>query len=209
MTKKNKMRVISIDVDTENREVMLSIEGMSAYTIMQSDFGPLDIAEGDDIDEQIAEEIIYFDEKLRCVKQAFKHLSYADCSSGRLSKKLLQKFSQRASAETVQLLVDHGYLRDAELCAEYARNNYEIKRHGPIRIRRDLYNLGFASEIVSEVLEEYESMDHSENLEFVLSSRFRSRDPQNRQKAFAMLYRLGYPYDDVREAVENYFESEL
>lgn len=203
------MRLISVDTDTENREVTLNIEGSGEYAIMQSDFPALSVSEGDDIDDDTLDTVMYLDEKLRCVKQAFRHLAYADCSSGRLSRKLSPKYSARAVSETVQLLTDHGYLRDAELCAEYARNNYEVKRHGPVRIRRDLYTLGFDSETVSEVMEEYESADHSENLEYILSSRFQSRDPQNMQKAFAALYRLGYPYDDVREAVENYFESEL
>lgn len=203
------MQIVSITTDSENREVTLSVAGAQSYHIMQSDFEAMSLSEGDTIDEDVFKHIVYLDEKLRCVKQAFRHMAYADCSSGRLRKKLLQKFSQPAVTETIKLLVDHGYLRDAELCAEYARNNYEIKRHGPIRIRQDLYKLGFTSEIVSEVIDEFESMDHSENLEFVLSSRFKSRDPQNKQKAFAVLYRLGYPYDDVREAIENYFESEF
>ncbi len=203
------MQIDSVIIDGENREVALSVVGAQCYHIMQSDFDALLLSDGDDIDNQTLERIIYLDEKLRSVKQAFRHLAYADCSSGRLRKKLLQKFSQPAVDETVKLLSDHGYLRDAELCAEYARNNYEIKHHGPIRIRQDLYKLGFSSEVIGEVMNDFESMDHGENLEFVLSSRFKSRDPQNRQKAFAVLYRLGYPYDDVREAVENYFESEL
>ena len=203
------MYLDSIVIDSENREVTLSVAGAQSYHIMQSDLDTLSLAEGDELDAETLDRIIAFDEKLRCVKQAFRHLAYADCSSGRLYKKLLQKFSQPAADETVKLLAEHGYLRDAELCAEYARNNYEIKRHGPIRIRQDLYKLGFTSETVAEVMDEFESMDHSENLEFLLSSRFGSRDPQNMQKAFALLYRLGYPYDDVREAIENYFESEF
>jgi len=200
--------VLNVDIDNETREVTLNLSG-SVYHIMLSDYKALSIDAGDTVEQDVFDSIVYYDQKLLCVKQAFKLMSYADYSSGRLSLKLKRNFDKRVVQETIAILAEHEYLRDADLCADYARNNYEIKKHGPIRIKQDLYNLGFPSDVISQTVAEYESMDHSENLREILETKFASRDPQNAQKAFAALYRLGYPYDDIREAVENYFESEL
>ncbi len=202
------MRLLSVLTDDVNREVSLTTD-CDEFLIMKSDWMSFEIDVGYELCQDDIDRLSYLDEKLRCVKKAFVHLSYGSMSAKRLKDKLRRCFSEEAAEETVRILKEHSYLNDTALCSEYALNSYEVKKHGPIRIKSDLWRLGFTQDDISQAMGELSSYDHDENIQYLLEMKYPLKDVHNIKKAFDYLYRMGYPYDIIKEAVGKYFDAEL
>ena len=87
------MLVIAVCENTEKHEVTIKCSGEN-YLVTQADFLSLEINEGDYLDEAQAELLEQLATKLKCIKSAFSMLSYNDMSSGKLRRKLTQKYDK-------------------------------------------------------------------------------------------------------------------
>lgn len=181
--------------------------GGNVFRITMADFEALGIEDGGVVDGDGLCALEECAEKLSCIKKAQVYLSYRALPTRKLEQKLvLAGYSEDAIEKTVALLIKKGYLNDAELCLDYAVALRDGKRFGVSRLRKELYGKGFSRECVDEALEiafdEYETEDALLEL---LAKKFPSlhgEDRQARAKAVAYLYRMGYSYDDINNAIE-------
>lgn len=145
-------------------------------------------------------------EKLACIKKAFVYLSYHGLSERRLRSKLKTAgFGEGAIDRCIELLVKKGYIDDLALCRETAEALRRSKLYGASRLRKELYAKGFDGDCIDAVLEdgEWDGDDVSAITE-LLEKKFPHLTPDDRDgraKAVAYLYRMGYKYDDINNAV--------
>lgn len=203
------MLVLSICENTEKREVTVKCSGEN-YLITQADYLSLSINEGDFLSEEQVDTLEHAAIKLACIKSAFSMLSYNDMSSGKLKRKLAQKFDKDIASVVTEMLVERGYLNDEALALRYAESFYSSKKWGPARIKNELYARGFGASDINNAIEQFEGYDHSENIRSLLESKYSKKQLADRdtlRKAAAYLYRQGYESSDIYDNINLIFEE--
>lgn len=174
------------------------------YTITKNDFKALGISINDVIDDQKLEEIEQAGLKLKCIKKSMSYLSYGDLSSKKLREKLNKNFEKNIIDTVVSILEEKGYIDDSRLAARYVENYMGIKRWGPMRIRAEMIKKGFKSDDISNVLDETDDDVFIKNIIKIYNDKFSGSDfsdARQKQKFVSTLYRDGYPYSMVSDAL--------
>lgn len=193
------MLIIAIYENSEKHEVTVKCSG-EEFLITQADFRNLDISEGDFVSDEIYSALENAAAKLSCIKSAFSMLSYNDMSSGKLKRKLSQKYDKDIVSEVTDMLKERGYINDSSLALRYAESFYTSKKWGPARIKSELYSRGFSVDDINTAVEELEDKDHSENIRALLAGKYSTEalsDRDTARKAAAYLYRQGYESSDI------------
>ncbi|HAN21626.1 MAG: hypothetical protein A2Y15_05810 [Clostridiales bacterium GWF2_36_10] len=195
-------------IDENNHEANITCGG-SSFLITTSDFERLMLNEGDELDEEAYEQLNEANSRLACIKKAFTYLSYGDMSAKKLTDKLCAKFDKNTVTDVVELLKERRYLNDTELAERFAKSFYEFKHWGPIRIKNDLYARGFLKDDINIACEFLEETDHRDNIKSIISEKYGINSelitPQ-KQKISAYLYRMGYAYGDITDAINSIIE---
>lgn len=203
------MLVITVCENAEKHEVTVKCSGED-YLVTQADFLSMGISEGDYLNEQQIEALEQYANKLACIKSAFSMLSYNDMSSGKLRRKLAQKYDKETAAAVSALMLERGYINDTSLAVRYAENFYHSKKWGPARIKSELYSRGFSSDDIENALESVEDNDHSENIRCLLEAKYTKEQLSDRKcsaKAAAYLYRCGYESSDIYEILNQIYQE--
>ncbi len=177
------------------------------YRITMADYEAIGITDGEGVEDEKASLLAEAAEKLSCIKKAFTYLSYRALPSLKLRQKLKKAgFTEEAIDKTIALMMKKGYLNDYELCVDYAVALRNSKRFGRARLLKELYAKGFTREQTEEAIEAaFEDYDTVAAVTELLEKKFPSlcaEDRQARAKATAYLYRMGYSYDDINNAIE-------
>lgn len=192
-------------VDDNKYETNISCAG-STFVITKADFERLNLNEGDEISDELYEELCESETRLACIKKSFTYLSYGDMSAKKMSDKLCAKFDKDIVSDVVELLKERKYLNDAVLAVKYAKSFYEFKLWGPARIKSDLYKRGFLREDINASCEFLEENDHRENIQRIITNKY-GVDPEKiliqKQKICAYLYRMGYSYSDITDVISS------
>ncbi len=198
----------SVKLFKSDGEALVSISG-EKYRITMADYTASGIVDGAAVDESSLAFLFAASEKLACIKKAFVYLSYRALPVRKLKQKLKTAgFGESAIEKAVDLLLKKGYLDDEALCAEWAKALQRQKLFGLSRLKKELYAKGFDNECIATVLEELENEcdeEYKEDaLKVLLEKKFPSltaEDREGRAKAVAYLYRMGYTYDDINNAI--------
>lgn len=196
----------SVKLLRSHGEAEVSADG-SVFRITIADFELLGIEDGAAADEDGLSALEEAAEKLSCIKKSQVYLSYRALPARKLEQKLKKAgFSEESIEKTVELLIKKGYLNDEELCYDYAVAMRDSKRFGVSRLRKELYGKGFSRECVEDALAKaFEGYETEDPILELLAKKFPSlqaEDRQARAKAVAYLYRMGYSYDDINNAIE-------
>jgi regulatory protein len=138
----------------------------------------------------------------KCRERAMRVIGARPMSEKELYDRLVQKGETPQNAEeTVAWLRDLHLLNDAEYAAMCVRH-YAAKGFGPARIRNELYRRGVPRALWDEALEELPEQD--DEIDRLLRRRLRGdvNDRDAVKKATDWLYRRGFKFEDIREAVE-------
>ena len=130
-------------------------------------------------------------------------LQYGDQSARRLAYKLTAKGVDRETAATAaSYLVAKGYIQEDSTALLRAWQGVR-KGWGVLRIREDLLAHGFSSEAVEGAVEGLAEVDFAENCAGMIRKKYGGvpADKPTRQKLTAALMRLGYEFEEIREAM--------
>lgn len=131
-------------------------------------------------------------------------LSRRPLSAAMLEQKLLDKgFPPEAADYAVQRM---RLLRaiDDEAYAEMLIRSYRNKGYGALRIRQELYQRGVPKDIAAQQLRNMEP--NWEKMHALLEKKLRGdvSDRKQREKAMAALQRRGFPFSEIKIAMDNY-----
>lgn len=119
--------------------------------------------------------------------------------------KLREKGASAEDIETViALCVDYSFINDAEYAGMIVRH-YAAMGYGPGRIRTEFNRRGVPRQLWDAAMEEFP--EETSAIDRLLASRLRGKDASDRreiQKAANALYRKGYSWTDIREALARY-----
>ncbi len=202
-------RINAIYRDDNSNEAVVVCNNIS-YRITVHDLENLNIAEDDNVDDDVVDMLEQAVLRLACIKKAFDYLSYGDLSQKQLRDKLCRKFDKELSADVAELFVERGYVDDARLAERYAETFYEFKNMGLQRIRNELFKRGISRENIEIALERYENCDQTERIYEFIKKKYdvsKLNDIKYRQKVYSGALRAGFSGTEVGEILRN-FESE-
>ena len=141
-------------------------------------------------------------------------LDMRDHSEREIRQKLARKYDEQAVDTAVEKLLDLGLVNDRRYAELLTRELFERKKYGKNRVRSELYRKGIASEIVNEVLEEYENENEPDNVQTIVDiirKKYYNKliDEKSRQRVVAALVRLGYAFSDIRQAMREFSSDEF
>ena len=199
-----------VTLDENRHEALVRCNGAS-YRITAYDYYRLSLEDGMEVNDELLDEILQSEARLSCIQKAFSYLSYGDQSKKRLYDKLHRTFQSTLCAEVVDLMEERGYIDDLRLAERYADNYYSIRSYGPLRIKQELRGKGFSYDTIETVIEPYETLDHSDKIQTLLSQKFsgvRADDYAARKRAVAWLNRQGYSWSDMSETLNSFFQDD-
>lgn len=170
-----------------------------------SDFG---ICSGMEISERKFAEVMEASYKRRAYERALYLLDYRDYSYVEMLEKLSQTYPEDISRETADRLAGNNLINDRRYAENLAEKYCKVKKYGVYRAKQEILRKGIPSETADEVLEEYADCAY-ENIKDIISRKYadiltENPDRKNRVKVMNALVRLGYGYDDIRKAADEF-----
>lgn len=194
-------------------KIHIYIDGEYRLTVDEIFWFSCGYISGDEIDE---EELTAFEEAAgsrRAFNSALNSLDYRDHSEKEIRAKLMRKHGAEYVDEAVEKLIELDLINDRRYAENYARELFEHKKFGKIRIKSELIAKGIASDIASEAVNslfEDEEPDNIQRIVDIIEKKYYNRmnDEVGRKKVFSALQRMGYTFSDIREAMSEFSDDE-
>ena len=194
-------------------KIHIYIDGEYLLTVDEIFWFSCGLVSGDEINE---EELTAFEEAAgsrRAFNSALNSLDYRDHSEKEIRAKLLRKHDADYVDEAVEKLIEFDLVNDERYAENYARELFERKKFGKMRIKSELRAKGISADIgnaaVEELFEE-EEPDNVQRIVDIIGKRYYNRmnDEVGRKKVFSALQRMGYSFSDIREAMSEFSDDE-
>lgn len=185
--------------------VQLFLDGEAAVKLDAQVFLQSGLKPGDQVSDQELFELIQASDARRAQEKALYLLEYRNYSKRELTEKIARTAASREAAQAAAGRMEElGLIDDWRFGEDYARELFSRKGYGARRAAQELRRKGLDQELVQELVEKYGSPEQSgENIRRVLEKKYPGwrEDEKARRRAFAALQRLGYSYQEVREAM--------
>ncbi len=194
-------------------KIHIYIDGEYLLTVDEIFWFSCGLVSGDEINE---EELTAFEEAAgsrRAFNSALNSLDYRDHSEKEIRAKLLRKHNADYVDEAVEKLIELDLVNDERYAENYARELFERKKFGKMRIKSELRAKGISADIANAAVEELfeeEEPDNVQRIVDIIGKRYYNRmnDEVGRKKVFSALQRMGYSFSDIREAMSEFSDDE-
>lgn len=194
-------------------KIHIYIDGEYLLTVDEIFWFSCGLVSGDEINE---EELTAFEEAAgsrRAFNSALNSLDYRDHSEKEIRAKLLRKHDADYVDEAVEKLIELDLVNDERYAENYARELFERKKFGKMRIKSELRAKGISADIANAAVEELfeeEEPDNVQRIVDIIGKRHYNRmnDEVGRKKVFSALQRMGYSFSDIREAMSEFSDDE-
>lgn len=159
---------------------------------------------GRDIDDEKLHEIIALSNERRAKEKALWLISYRDHSKKELADKIRRTCDEDSAQKAVERLEELGLVNDESFARRYAEQLIFSKHMSKRGASYELSRKGIDKELAQEILDNIE-VDEDEEIRAVLEKKYRNLDDEKiRRRAVSALQRLGYGWDSIRRAMDNY-----
>ena len=194
-------------------KIHIYIDGEYLLTVDEIFWFSCGLVSGDEINE---EELTAFEEAAgsrRAFNSALNSLDYRDHSEKEIRARLLRKHDADYVDEAVEKLIELDLVNDERYAENYARELFERKKFGKMRIKSELRAKGISADIANAAVEELfeeEEPDNVQRIVDIIGKRYYNRmnDEVGRKKVFSALQRMGYSFSDIREAMSEFSDDE-
>lgn len=194
-------------------KIHIYIDGEYLLTVDEIFWFSCGLVSGDEINE---EELTAFEEAAgsrRAFNSALNSLDYRDHSEKEIRAKLLRKHDADYVDEAVEKLIELDLVNDERYAENYARELFERKKFGKMRIKSELRAKGISADIANAAVEELfeeEEPDNVQRIVDIIGKRYYNRmsDEVGRKKVFSALQRMGYSFPDIRKAMSEFSDDE-
>ena len=152
----------------------------------------------------------YNDEFLKCKDCAFYYINKRRYTKKELVDKLIKRdYDISVATEVADYLEEAQYIDDFDYARRYIHDAVKIKKHGVIRIKRDLALKGIDRQIIDHVIDSIE-LDIKSVLYDLIELKAISMDlddDKQLNRLYGFLLRRGFKYGDINNALCEYREK--
>lgn len=194
------MKITKIEDQKNLERVNIYIDGEFAFGLMKEIQYKYGLKEDMEIHRQFIDEILLEEEWLKAKDKALTFLSYRQRSEKEVVDKLKREgFSPETIDKTISFLKAYKLIDDLAFAKSFMMDKANISKHGPERIRYDLYMKGIPENVISQVLEDYGD-EYSLALELA-EKKLKSYKNDDRnakyRKLGSFLQRRGFSYECI------------
>lgn len=186
------------------RLVQLFLDGEAAVKVDAETFLRSGLKPGDELTDEELHQLILASDARRANEKALYLLEHRDHSKKELAEKIARTAASREAAQNAaDRMEELGLIDDEAYARRRAKELFERKRYGAMRVRQELRMKGISGELIDELVEEYSGGLAGENIAAILDRKYQGwqQDEKIRRRAFAALQRMGYSYDEIREGM--------
>lgn len=192
------MTVTKIQAVTKQK-YQIEIDGQPAFVLYKGELSRYHIREGQDIAEEVYQEITGQVLVKRAKLRAMHLLQKMDRTESDLYNKLVKSGYPISAVETaIAYVKSYGYINDREYARCYVENQKE--RKGSRRLAAELYQKGISQEIISQVLECTDFSDTKETIRLLVEKKKRGKgelDEKEVRRLFGFLARKGFESNEI------------
>ena len=149
----------------------------------------------------------YSDDFLKCKNCAFYYLNRKRHTKKELTEKLIKKeYDVSVVKEVADYLEEAGYIDDADYTRRYIVDAVKLKKHGIVRIKRDLSIKGIHRDIIDKVINDMDIDTNSVIADLIEKKAFNMdlSDEKQLNRLHGFLLRRGFRYCDINDAISEY-----
>ena len=163
---------------------------------------------GRELDDEQLHDLIRSSESRRASEKALYLLEHRSHSQKELADKISRVTSREAAEAAAQHMVEIGLVNDAVYAKSLAAELLGRRGFSASRVKRELLQKGIDRELVEQILEET-APDPVEKIMELIHKKYGANldDEKGCRRSIAALQRLGYRWDDIRTAL-NQFKNE-
>ena len=176
---------------------------IDAQTLLSSRFQV-----GEEISDEELYELIQVSDANRAKEKALYLITHRDHSKKELVEKIRRTSSQAAAQAAADHMEEIGLVNDQEFARHYAAELFQRKCYSKKRVAYELAQKGIDPDLIEELTEELEP-DPLEQIRGLIERKYLSSlgDEKGRRRAVSALQRLGYRWEDIRRALEEFTPS--
>ena len=187
------------------RLTQLFLDGERAARVDTETFLRSGLRPGDQVTGERLCQLLQDSDANRAKEKALYLLGYRSHSKKELAEKIARAgVGRQAAQEAADRMEELGLIDDGAYARQYAKELFTRKRYGAMRVRQELLRKGIDGELIEEVLAGYGDEDAAQgNIQAVLEKKYPGWEEDDRQhrRAFAALRRMGYSFEDIRQAM--------
>lgn len=149
----------------------------------------------------------YTDDFLKCKDCAFYFLNKRRHTKRELIDKLVKKeYSVTVAREVADYLEEAQYIDDTDYARRFIHDAVKIKKHGLVRIKRDLMLKGVDRFVVDSVVEDLK-LDINSVLADLIETKAYNMDLDDEKqlnRLYGFLLRRGFKYNEINESLYEY-----
>lgn len=144
---------------------------------------------------------------LKCKDCAFYYLNRRRYTKKELIDKLVKKeYEISVAQEVADYLEEANYIDDVDYARRFIHDGLKIKKHGLVRIKRDLILKGVKGHVVDMVIADLDIDTTSVLNDLIEIKAFNVdlKDEKQLNKLYGFLLRRGFKYDEISNALDVY-----
>lgn len=161
---------------------------------------------GQEISDEELHNLIQESDARRAREKALYLLSHRDHSKKELAEKIKRSGASGEAAQSAALRMEEiGLIDDESYARRYAAELLQRKYFSQSRIEYELQKKGIDRDLIHAIIEEM-AVDPAQQLRELLARKYARnlQDEKGRRRTVAALQRLGYRWEDIRRALEEY-----
>ena len=149
------MIITKIEPQRNKERVNIYLDGEFAFGLLREIQFKYKLSEDMEIDKEYIEKVLIEEEQAKANDYALRFLSYRQRSEKEIRDKLAKKdFGNEFIENTIAYLKYNSLIDDLEFARSFTRDKIHLNKHGPQKIKYELYKKGISSEIIDKVLDE-------------------------------------------------------
>lgn len=173
-------------------------------TLLKSGLRP-----GGELDDEGLHALIWESESRRAYEKALYLLELRSHSQKELADKISRTYPREAAERAAERMVELGLVNDEEYARGLTAELFGRKGFSASRVRQELLQKGIDRDLAQRLTEEL-SPDPAETIRALIERKYRRAlgDEKGRRRTVAALQRLGYRWEDIRAALNQYQNNE-
>ncbi len=200
------MKISKIEPQKKNKKrSTIYIDGKFAFGISTELLIKFDLHEGDELDNDLIQDVLLAKEKQRIRNRAFRLLHYRNRAIKELKDRLLKiGFDQPLVEEVIDEMVQDRTLDDENFTEAFIADYTKLRTKGNIFIRRELTRKGVASDVIERVIRNRDEKGIVAEYLRAKLSHLDISQPKDRQKVLRRLLTRGFTPSVVYDALNDY-----
>lgn len=199
------MKITKIESQRNKERVNIYLDGEFAFGILRELQFKHKLKENMEITQDYIDNIILEEEQIKTNNAALRFLSYRQRSEKEIRDKLKEKdFEEEFIDNTIVYLKENDLIDDLAFAKAFVKDKIHLNKHGPRKIRYDLYLKGISDSIIDKALEQ-DDTEYERALELAKKKMYSYRnDDRNAQyrKLGGFLQRRGYSSSHVYKILD-------